>query len=431
MLEYLLPRSPLSMQLREKITELIAQVDGDEAAIAHWRSAAEEFPYYQPLVERYAMALRGRPLQEVQPVLEKILEQTPENAWAVRELAQHLLSAGKLDDAERMIARAVELDGENSFAVGLQATLDSRRGNNAAARDRLRKLLENDISDEYIVSKFLDSCDSVEEQKAELAWVLSELRRQPVTGEVLMIFRDYAQSVVPADELLESLREAVRGATRSLAGAPGVDSPADADAETGRGDRSCQPRDRASSRWNPTHGSSVTASLRPSATRLRSGPRCSDANCCDPRIRPSSEHFRMCCATKEVSGRLASCWSNLSRSSHSIRSTAATWPMCSRNWTKPRRRWINTSKRSVSSPSTTTPGDGSTRWLINWNAPIIDWRLPSESPRKNRMSQAHGSSIHVHSVRENSSAKLTRRWIAPKRSTPTEKPFTLGERDFS
>ena len=208
-LETLLPRSPLSMRLREQISDLILQTEGEAAAIERWRDAAEEFPHYQPLQERYAMALRGRPLEVIQPVLEAILSKTPDNAWAVRELAQHLLHAGKLDEAEKRISRAIELDGENSFAVSLQASLESKRGDNVSARKRLRDLLSKDISDEYLVTKLLDSCDTIEEQQQELAWVLSELRRQPLTGDVLMIYRDYALSIMPAEDLLASLQEAV------------------------------------------------------------------------------------------------------------------------------------------------------------------------------------------------------------------------------
>ncbi len=208
-LETLLPRSPLSMSLRERITELLAEIDGEDAAIEHWRAAAEAFPHYLPLLERHATALRGRPLEFVQPVLEKILEQNPDNAWAERELAQHLLAAGKLDEAETRITRAAELDDEHSFEIGLQATLDSRRGNNASARSRLRNSLARDINDEYAVSRLLGFCDSVEEQQAELNWVLSELRRQPITGDVLLVYRDLAEAIVPADELLQTLNDAV------------------------------------------------------------------------------------------------------------------------------------------------------------------------------------------------------------------------------
>lgn len=208
-LEHLLPRSPLSVAFRERITDLITNIDGEGAAIEHWRCAAEEFPHYQPFAERYAIALRSRPLDEIGPVLRGILERSPENAWAVRELASHTMAAGKLQESEALIDRACELDGENTFAVGLRATLDSRRGDNPAARKRLRALLQNNICDDFMLSKLLDSCDTVDELKQELDWVIGELRRQPITEDVLLTYRNYAESVVPADELLQSLREAM------------------------------------------------------------------------------------------------------------------------------------------------------------------------------------------------------------------------------
>ncbi|MEM1068014.1 MAG: tetratricopeptide repeat protein [Planctomycetota bacterium] len=208
-LEHLLPRSPLSMPLREKISDLIGQIDGEEAAIEHWRRASEEFQHYQPLAERYAMALRTRPLEEIEPVLRNILAQSPDNAWAVRELASHVMAAGKLDEAEKLTEQACQLDGENAFAVGLLASLDARRGDNASARKRLREILQNDICNEYLLSRFLDSCDSVEELTDELDWVIQQLQKQPITEDVLLVYRDYAESVVPAEDLLQSLQEAV------------------------------------------------------------------------------------------------------------------------------------------------------------------------------------------------------------------------------
>ncbi|MEZ6133862.1 MAG: C39 family peptidase [Pirellulaceae bacterium] len=209
-LQDLLPRSPLSMSLRERIAELNQEVHGEENTIAFWRSSAEEFPHYQPLVERYAIALRSRPLEEVEPVLKSILESNPENAWAVRELAQHLLSAGKLDQAQSMIDRCLELDSENFFAKILQASLDARRGDKASARARLRELLEHDISDEFAVSRLMDYCDTPDERTEALAWILAELRRQPITGDVLMVYRDYAEAILPEDQVLEAMQEAVK-----------------------------------------------------------------------------------------------------------------------------------------------------------------------------------------------------------------------------
>src|SRR5690606_29274123 len=122
----------------------------------------------------------SRPLAEVEPVLNQILERNPENAWAVRELSQHLLSAGKLAEAEEKIARCVELDAEHSTTKYLQASLESRRGDKASARARLREMLANDISDAYAVSQLINYCETLQERTATLGWILSELRRQPV-----------------------------------------------------------------------------------------------------------------------------------------------------------------------------------------------------------------------------------------------------------
>ncbi|MEZ6091910.1 MAG: C39 family peptidase [Pirellulaceae bacterium] len=209
LLQEMLPRTPLSMSLHERIAELVGEIEGEAAVIEHWRKAAEEFPNFQPLVERHAIALRNRPLEEIEPVLRNIIERNPENAWAIRELSQHLLSAGKLEQAEKMIERCAELDGEHSFVALLQASLDSRRGDNASARQRIKKLLAEDISDEFSVAKLMSYCDNVEQTTESLQWVLAELIRQPINGDVLSVYRDYAEPIVPADELLATMKQAV------------------------------------------------------------------------------------------------------------------------------------------------------------------------------------------------------------------------------
>ncbi len=208
-LQDLLPRSPLSMSLRESIAELMEEVHGEEATLEFWRSAAAQFPHYQPLIERHAVALRMRPLEEIEPVLNRILELDPDNAWAVRELTQHLLAVGKLLQAEAMLARCAELDAEHPTTKLLQATLDSRRGDNAAARARLREILTNDITQVHAVPHLISYCETLEQRRQALEWILSELRRQPVSGDVLLVYREYAQAILPEDTILQALQEAV------------------------------------------------------------------------------------------------------------------------------------------------------------------------------------------------------------------------------
>lgn len=209
-LRSLLPRSPLSLSLREQITDLISRVEGDDAAIEHWRQAASDHAHFQPLVERYAMSLRDRPVDVIAPVLEGILEVSPENGWATRELSQHLLLAGRLDEADQMICRAEELDSEHSFVVFLRASLMEKRGDQDAARALLRQRLTVCVNDDFLVSKLLEFCNGVDETAGELRWVADLMRQQPITGDLLQTFRSYAEGVLPDEELLSELRDALQ-----------------------------------------------------------------------------------------------------------------------------------------------------------------------------------------------------------------------------
>src|SRR5690606_3127056 len=114
--------------LHESIAELTGQLDGDQAVIDYWRDAAAKFPHYQPLQERHAIALRERPLEVVRPVLEQIIANHPENAWAHRELAQHLLAAGRLDEAQAAIEQSEQLASDHPFVTLMRSTLAHRRG---------------------------------------------------------------------------------------------------------------------------------------------------------------------------------------------------------------------------------------------------------------------------------------------------------------
>jgi cellulose synthase operon protein C len=204
-----LDRTPLAMDLREQISNLIYELEGEDASIDFWRRAAEEHSHYHPIVERYAISLRGRPIEQTSPVLEQILNNNPDDAWAVRELAQHYLSAGNLQRASEWIDRAESLDGEVSFVKLLRASLAEKRGQMPKAREYLRSILEKDIDDEYGVSRLIGACENAELARIELAWVLQQLKRQTVNSGVLSAWRVNATALLPAETVLQSLREAV------------------------------------------------------------------------------------------------------------------------------------------------------------------------------------------------------------------------------
>ena len=207
-LETLLPLTPMSIGLHEEIADIVSQLEGPDAAIDYWKESAERFPHYIPLQERYAMSLRSRPLDYIQPVLEKIIEANPDNSWAVRELAHHLMHAGKLAEAEQLVRRAEELDDENPFMSNLKATLAYRQGRVDEAKAALRQALENNVNDDYSFSSLLTMCDSVEESRAELDFVYDLLCEHAVMGGIILSYRDYADGIIAPEELLSLLQAA-------------------------------------------------------------------------------------------------------------------------------------------------------------------------------------------------------------------------------
>jgi cellulose synthase operon protein C len=207
-LETLLPRTPMAVGLHEEIADIVAQLEGPDAAIEYWQQAAEQFPHYIPLQESYAMALRSRPLEFIQPVLEQIIQANPDNSWAVRELAHQLMQAGKLPQAQQWILRADELDDENPFMANLKAMLAFRLGNVDEAKTKLRQAIEHNVNDDYSFSSLMNMCDSVEESRAELDFVYDRLCEHAVTGGIILSYQSYADAIIPAEELLTLLQGA-------------------------------------------------------------------------------------------------------------------------------------------------------------------------------------------------------------------------------
>ncbi len=205
----LLPLSPMAVSLHEQITDLTARIEGPEAVIEHWRDAAEKFPHHLPIQEQYAIALRERPLDVVGPVLEKIIDDNPENAWAHRELAQHLLAAGKLDEAAAAIDRADQLAADHDFTVLLRATLARRQGDRPLAQRLLRELIARDINDEIAVGRLLALCQNADQIREELQWLNTQMQAATITGDLLLVYRDQATAVLPPENVLQTLRDAL------------------------------------------------------------------------------------------------------------------------------------------------------------------------------------------------------------------------------
>lgn len=199
---------PMATDLHSAIAGMLADTESQEAALAHLRSAVEQFPHYQPLLELYIQWLRTEPATAIEPVIRNLIELNPANAWAIRELGFVLIRERRFDEAEQYCQQAGELDPQNIAWHHLRGDLAAARGNLESAREAFREAILLSIDDDYAIDELLTCCHTPTQRRAELEFIRAEIQRQVIYGDGLLSYRRHAAAVLPPETLLEHLREA-------------------------------------------------------------------------------------------------------------------------------------------------------------------------------------------------------------------------------
>src|SRR5439155_3348759 len=77
---------PLAEDAHRSYAQLAAEAQGREAALRHLRQACERFPYNFHLNRLYMDWLREDGYQAVEPVIRRLIDIHPTDAWSHREL---------------------------------------------------------------------------------------------------------------------------------------------------------------------------------------------------------------------------------------------------------------------------------------------------------------------------------------------------------
>ena len=199
---------PLSAGLHGVVASILADGGDREAALEYLAGIGERFPHLQPLIELRIEWLRGEPADVREPVVRRLLELNPANAWAARELGFLLVEERRFDEAEAVCGQATALDPHHVAGFHLRASLASARGDTAAAKQAHREAIRRSIDDDYAIDGLLTACHTAAERCEALALVRHELVAQPIYGDGLLSYRNHAEGVLVPEELLDHLLEA-------------------------------------------------------------------------------------------------------------------------------------------------------------------------------------------------------------------------------
>ncbi len=213
--EELLRDDPLAADAHRNMSRAVADLEGRTAAIGWVRELSERFPFHYPLQQLLIDWLRGELAGEgdsspAEPIIRRLIDICPDDAWAHRELALHLANHGRPADALPHLEIAKKLEPESpSYFYTLGHALN-RDDHPREARDTYEEAIRLSVDNEVAIVELFALARSDEEKKDAIEFVADELRRQRVYGDGLLTFREQAvqaHDAIEPDDLLRLLHD--------------------------------------------------------------------------------------------------------------------------------------------------------------------------------------------------------------------------------
>lgn len=209
-LREILAHEPLALDAHQSTARLLAQTSGRAAVVAHLEAACERFPHHVGLRQLWIAWMHDQGARATERVLRQMAELHPDNGWVQRELALALAVQGRLSEALIKARQATHLEPAHPQSHYVRAQLFAQLGDDAAARESFQEALRLGIEDGAAIQRLLDCSHTPRERADVLAFVASELRRQPTFGNALLLFREVARLHWPAEQLVDYLRDQLR-----------------------------------------------------------------------------------------------------------------------------------------------------------------------------------------------------------------------------
>lgn len=199
---------PLSSEAHSSIARLLAETQSTQAALDWLEEVAARFPHHVPLQELRISWLRDDAPEQAEQAIRETLQQMPDNAWLIRELAFLLVERGETDEATQLTERAFQIESQTPAHHHLRAAILERQGDLAGAREEYHRALDLGIDNIHAMTELISCCETPEDRRAELDFIREELTNQVVFGDAIVAFRSLARETLTADEVLEVLQAA-------------------------------------------------------------------------------------------------------------------------------------------------------------------------------------------------------------------------------
>lgn len=200
---------PLSVAAHRLCITLLEQGEGSEAADAYVDALATEYPHHLGIAELQVERAKRRSLPATEQALRRLLDNHPQHAWTLRELAGCLARQGRRAEALEVCRQAGLVDAQNTYFHSTHGFVLLQDGQREAAREAFHHALQLFADNEYASNMLLDTCESQQQAIVTLATIHAELTHQVTFGDGWLAYESQAQRLLEPQVLLEQLREAL------------------------------------------------------------------------------------------------------------------------------------------------------------------------------------------------------------------------------
>lgn len=200
---------PLSLAAHRLCVTLLEQGEGSEAADAYVEALAAEYPHHLGIAELQIERAKRRSLPATEQALRRLLDNHPEHAWTLRELAGCLARQGRRAEALVVCRQAELVDAQNTYFHSTHGFVLLQDGQREAARAAFQRALSLFVDNEYASNMLLDTCESHQQAVETLGAIHAELVCQVTFGDGWLAYEQQAQRLLEPQALLDQLREAL------------------------------------------------------------------------------------------------------------------------------------------------------------------------------------------------------------------------------
>ncbi len=199
--------SPQDVRAHRAIATLLDVQDGRPKGLKFLQKACSQHSFQWDLHLAWLDWAREAGTKESEKVVRELLRIDPQDAWALRELADILSDQKRYEEAHAELDKAAEIDSQDVSQLTVRGGVLEREGRLLEAREFFSQAVCTDVDKVYALEALIRLSPDDEQRLQGLRVIQRELRRQVIQGDAVPKFTLLARPLMDPAELGQTLGE--------------------------------------------------------------------------------------------------------------------------------------------------------------------------------------------------------------------------------